>query len=105
MTSAPKIGVVGTGRMGANIARRLRDVGYPIVALFDTNRALAEQTARETGGEVATSLERVTQLADVILTVVTDDAAMRRIFDPSGDSLLNEAQGKIFVNCATLSPK
>jgi 3-hydroxyisobutyrate dehydrogenase len=105
MSNLPKIGVVGTGRMGANIARRLRDVGYPIAALYDAHRDSAEKTAAETGGEVAATLDRVTELSDVILTVVTDDAAMYRIFAPEGDSLLTGARGKIFINCATVTPK
>ncbi|MBV9717900.1 MAG: NAD(P)-dependent oxidoreductase [Candidatus Eremiobacteraeota bacterium] len=105
MSGLPKIGVVGTGRMGSNIAKRLNDVGYPIVALYDANRDAAEATAKETGGEVAASLARVCELADVILTVVTDDAAMYGIFRTSGDSLLAGARGKIFVNCATISPR
>jgi 3-hydroxyisobutyrate dehydrogenase len=40
----------------------------------------------------------------VIFTVVTDDAAMRAIFAGEGDSLLAGASGKVFVNCATLTP-
>ncbi len=100
-----KVGIVGTGRMGANIARRLHDVGYPIVALYDVDAASARAVAAETGGEVTSSLARVTELADVILTVVTDDAAMYKIFATSGDSLLSGAKGKIFVNCATITPK
>jgi 3-hydroxyisobutyrate dehydrogenase len=105
MSTLPAIGVVGTGRMGANIAKRLHEVGYPIVALYDTDAQAAAQTAADTGGEVSSSLARVTELADVVLTVVTDDAAMYRVFATSGDSLLNNAEGKVFVNCATLSPK
>jgi 3-hydroxyisobutyrate dehydrogenase len=105
MSSLPNIGVVGTGRMGANIAKRLREVGYPIVALYDVHRESAEATAAETGGEVTASLDRVTELSDVVLTVVTDDAAMYRIFAPAGDSLLTGARGKIFINCATITPK
>jgi 3-hydroxyisobutyrate dehydrogenase len=105
MSELRPIGVVGTGRMGANIAKRLHDVGYPIAALFDVNPESARLTAAETGGEVATSLRRVTELSDVILTVVTDDAAMYGVFRAEGDSLLDGARGKVFVNCATVSPK
>lgn len=105
MSTLPKVGVVGTGRMGANIAKRLHDEGYPIVALYDLNRESAAATAAETGGEVAESPARVAELADVILTVVTDDAAMREIFGDGPGSLLANARGKIFVNCATLSPQ
>lgn len=105
MSTLPKIGVVGTGRMGANIAKRLHEVGYPIAVLYDVNPDSAAATAGETGGEVASSLAHVSALADVILTVVTDDAAMYRIFSADGDSLMKDARGKIFVNCATVSPK
>lgn len=105
MNASPKVGIVGTGRMGANIARRLHDVGYPIVALYDLDPESAAKTAAETGGEVTSSLARIGELADVILTVVTDDAAMYAIFAPTGDSLLENAQGKIFINCATITPR
>ena len=102
----PKVGIVGTGRMGANIAMRLAEVGYPVVALYDVNPTAAEAAAAQIGGaEAVSSLARVTQLADVVLTVVSDDAAMYAIFAPGGDSLLSDARGKIFVNCATVSPK
>ena len=101
----PRIGVVGTGRMGANIARRLHEVGYPVVALYDVNEASAREVAAEIGGEPAATLARLTELADVVITVVTDDAAMRRIFAASGDSLLEGARGKLFVNCATVTPQ
>jgi len=99
------IGIVGCGRMGANIARRLKDVGHTIAALYDVRVQAAQDTANETGGEVCTELSRVSQLSDVILTVVTDDEAMYRIFATEGDSLLSGAKGKFFVNCATITPK
>jgi 3-hydroxyisobutyrate dehydrogenase len=105
MSTLHRIGIVGTGRMGSNIAKRLHDVGYPIVALYDLNPESAHVTASETGGEVTASLPRVTELSDVVITVVTDDAAMYEIFTPPEDSLLTGASGKIFVNCATVSPK
>ena len=45
------------------------------------------------------------ELASVIITVVTDDKAMRAIFAEQGDSLLVGAEGKLFINCATVSPQ
>ncbi|MBV8284784.1 MAG: NAD(P)-dependent oxidoreductase [Candidatus Eremiobacteraeota bacterium] len=105
MSTLPTIGIVGTGRMGANIARRLHEVGYPIAALYDVHPEAARETAKETGGEVTSSLARVTELSDVVITVVTDDDAMYRIFATGGDSLLANAKGKVFINCATITPK
>jgi 3-hydroxyisobutyrate dehydrogenase len=100
-----KIGVIGTGRMGANLARRLHDVGYHIVALYDVRPESAAEVAAQTGGEVTSSLARVSELADVVVTVVSDDAAMYQIFASHGDSLLINAKGRIFLNCATVTPQ
>ncbi|MEO6990896.1 MAG: NAD(P)-dependent oxidoreductase [Candidatus Baltobacteraceae bacterium] len=103
MSEKPKIGVVGVGRMGANMALRLLDLGYPVVAVYDSRPQAAEAGAAG-GAEAAPSLARVSELADVVLTVVSDDAAMRTIYAESGDSLLVGARGKLFVNCATVTP-
>ena len=105
VNGSERIGIVGTGRMGANIAKRLKDVGYTIAALYDVRPEAARATAKETGGEVCTQLSRVTELSDIIITVVTDDDAMYRIFAREGDSLLANANGKIFINAATVTPK
>ncbi len=97
------IGFVGVGRMGANIARRLADMGYPVAAVYDHHEPAAASLALELGCLAATSLPDVTAAADVIFTVVSDDAAQRGIF--AGDeSLLQGAAGKVFINCATVSP-
>jgi 3-hydroxyisobutyrate dehydrogenase len=96
-----KIGFVGVGRMGANMARRLKECGYPIAAVYDVNTAGAQALATELGAVAADQLKVVTALSDVIITVVTDDKAMKAIY---GGGLLSRAKGKIFINCATISP-
>lgn len=90
--------------MGANMARRLKDCGYTIAAVYDVHAPSAAALAQELGAAHATQLTAVTAAADVVFTVVTDDAAQLSVFAPTGDSLLTGARGKIFVNCATLSP-
>lgn len=100
----PNIGFVGVGRMGANMARRLKDCGLAVRAVADRDPAVAARLAAEIGAEACSALARVTALADVVFTVVSDDAAMKEIFREDGPSLLTEARGKIFVNCATIAP-
>jgi 3-hydroxyisobutyrate dehydrogenase-like beta-hydroxyacid dehydrogenase len=100
-----KIGVVGVGRMGSNIARHLKDVGYDLTAVYDVRKEEAAELAIELGAEAATNLARVTELSDVIFTVVTDDKAMSKIFSGKSDNLLHKAKGKTFINCATVTPK
>ncbi|HTD36317.1 MAG TPA: NAD(P)-dependent oxidoreductase [Candidatus Limnocylindrales bacterium] len=104
MSEELRIGFVGVGRMGANMARRLKDEGYPVVAVHDVRHDAARELAGELGAEAASTLARVTELADVVISVVTDDAAMRAIYATGGDSLLTNARGKIFVNSATITP-
>ncbi|MYC13659.1 MAG: NAD(P)-dependent oxidoreductase [Gemmatimonadetes bacterium] len=99
------IGVVGVGRMGANIARHLNDEGFSVRAVYDIRAEVASDLASELGCEAHTELAGVTAAADYIITVVTDDAAMGAIYAESGDSLLQGAQGKVFINCATITPQ
>ena len=90
--------------MGSNMGRRLKDCGYKVTAVYDARGKVAKEVGQELGAEPCKSLARVTELADVIITVVTDDAAMDKIFAPKGSSLLKNADGKIFINCATVHP-
>lgn len=100
-----KIGFVGVGRMGANMARHLHDSGYTISAVYDVRPETAEALAQELNAQASQSLAEVTRLSDVIITVVTDDAAMRDIYGRPNDHLLIQAEGKLFLNCATISPQ
>ena len=99
------IAFVGVGRMGANMARRLKDEGFHITAVYDANRPAATSLAQELGSFASQSLGEVTAAADIIITVVSDDAAMRQIFSAPDDNLLVHAQGKLFINCATITPE
>src|SRR5437879_6813096 len=99
------IGFVGVGRMGANMARRLKDRQFHITAVYDMNRKAATDLAGELGCAAAQDLSEVTAESDVIFTVVTDDNAMRQIFSGTGDNLLKNARGELFINCATISPQ
>ena len=99
-----KIGFVGVGRMGYNMALRLMDEGYRILAVHDRIPDAASCVASQTGALVARSLGEVTEKADVIVTVVGTDQEMLSLFSETGDSLLKGASGRTFVNCATLSP-
>ncbi|WP_309398032.1 NAD(P)-dependent oxidoreductase [Cerasicoccus maritimus] len=98
-----KIGFVGLGRMGGNMARCLNDKGYNVAEVYDLNADVARELAAEVGANASPSLTAVTAGADIILTVVTNDAAMHAIFFGE-DNLFTDAGGKLFINCATLTP-
>lgn len=90
--------------MGAGMARRLHETGFTVTAVYDVHRPAAEALAAELGAKAPTRLADVTAAADVIVTVVSDDAAQLAVLAETGDSLLVGAGGKQFIHCATLSP-
>jgi len=92
--------------MGANMARRLKNEGYAIRSVHDSNSKSAESLARELSCEAVPSPARVAELCDIVLTVVSDDAAMHEIFlETSPNSLLAHAKDRLFINFATVSPE
>ena len=104
-TKTNRVGVVGVGRMGANMARRLADQGFQVTAVHDVRREAAAELAKELKCHAAEKLAEVTAKADFILTVVSDDKAMRDIFTAPRDNLLMGATGRTFINFATVSPQ
>ena len=100
------VGFVGVGRMGANMARRLHDQGWHVTGVYDAHRPAAEALAQELATQVPATLGDVSACARTIITVVSDDHAMREVFDAgSAHSLLaRAAKGRLFINCATVSP-
>ena len=89
--------------MGANMARRLKDCGYEITAVNDVDKKAAAALAEELGARHCESLSELSAAADVVFTVVSNDAAMRNIFMEADDNLLQGSEGTVFVNCATVS--
>jgi 3-hydroxyisobutyrate dehydrogenase len=75
-----------------------------VTALYDINETAAEALADELGAKAMTKLPDITAAADVIITVVSDDSSMHAIFADNAESLLTGARGKVFLNCATVTP-
>ncbi len=101
------VGFVGVGRMGANMARRLKEQGWEVTAVYDAHSPAADDLARELGATASRTLDGVSARARTVITVVSDDRAMRQIFDAADPhSLLapDAARGRLFINCATVSP-
>jgi 3-hydroxyisobutyrate dehydrogenase len=83
------------------MARRLKECGYEVAAIYDVDTARAQSLAQELQCQAAAELADVTKAADVIITVVTDDKAMKAIYK---GGLLKRAKRKVFINCATITP-
>ena len=92
--------------MGANMARCLHGRGFRLTSVYDLDAAVAASVATELQVHPAHTPAEIAARSSVIITVVSDDTAMRAIFSaPDKTSLLESAQGRLFINCATLSPR
>ena len=70
--SAQSIAVVGVGRMGANMARRLKETGHVVSAVFDVRREVAVELALELGCSAPEALKEVTASDGRIILFIDD---------------------------------
>lgn len=97
------IGLVGLGTMGAPLARRLLDAGYP-VGVF--NRTYEKTVALEKAG--ATGYPTVAQLArdcDILVLVLSDDASVQEVILDAQGVAAGAQRGMVVINCSTVSPQ
>jgi 3-hydroxyisobutyrate dehydrogenase-like beta-hydroxyacid dehydrogenase len=98
-----KLGFIGVGAMGSRLVRRLRDHGYD-VGVYDRDEKAAE-ALRQYGAAVAVSPAAIAESADVILSCLTNDDAVRSVYLDAGGVLSAARQGQIVMEMSTVSPK
>jgi len=97
-----KVGVAGLGRMGAAIAKRLRDVGHDVVVWNRTPGRTAPLVAA--GATAAATPAELAAACEAIVTIVTDAAAIDRVFHAPDGLLSGDVRGKLFVEMSTVQP-
>ena len=97
-----KVGIVGLGRMGAAMARRLSQQGFDVTG-WDQNAGAKEASAAG-GLPIAVNARGVAAAADVIISSVTEDHGVRRIFTGPAGFLDGDVDGKLFIEMSTLQP-
>lgn len=94
-----RVGFVGLGNMGLAMAGCLLDAGHELI-VWNRTAAKAEPLA-ERGARVAASLADVAE-ADVVITMLTNDAAVREVVF-GGDGLLARlGPGNIHIGMSTI---
>jgi 3-hydroxyisobutyrate dehydrogenase-like beta-hydroxyacid dehydrogenase len=94
------IAVLGLGNMGSALARRLLAAGYD-VTVWNRSPGRADALVQE-GAHTAASVEEACSDAYVVLASLADDAAVRAVLLPGGQSVPG-LEG-ILVDCSTVSP-
>jgi 3-hydroxyisobutyrate dehydrogenase len=96
------VGVIGLGRMGSAIARRLADQGFTVTG-WDTN-PLAVRALAESGLPTSAHARAVADASEIIITSVTEDSGVIEIFGAIERVLQDRLDGKLFVEMSTLRP-
>jgi 3-hydroxyisobutyrate dehydrogenase-like beta-hydroxyacid dehydrogenase len=101
MSGSPIIGWIGTGRMGAPMARFIRTAGYPVVVF--SRDATKRRKLTALGAQEMQTVADCARSADVVFTSLTDDNALRDVaLGPQG-LLANAKPGAIFADTSTVS--
>lgn len=98
-----KLGFIGLGNMGSRIAQRLLDHGYPLVA-YDMNLAKAEAVVAKRGF-AAKSIPELARIVDVILSCLTNDAAVQSVYTGPEGVFAQARPGTIVLEMSTVSPE
>src|SRR5580692_11130363 len=98
-----KLGFIGLGNMGSRIAKRLLQHAYR-VSVYDVDRTKAEAVASY-GGVVADNIIELARNADVILSCLTNDAAVRSVYAGPHGVLAGAQPGTAVLEMSTISPE
>src|SRR6266436_1897249 len=92
-----KIGIAGTGRMGAAIAQRLAGRGHQVTVWNRT-----ADKARALGLPVAEDLSRLLESSDIIISILTDAKAIEAVY---AKLLAGDVRRKLFIEMSTVRPE
>jgi 3-hydroxyisobutyrate dehydrogenase-like beta-hydroxyacid dehydrogenase len=96
-------GFIGLGNMGSRIAQRLLDHGYQL-SVYDMDHAKAEAIAAH-GGVVAKNIRELARSADVLLSCLTNDEAVRSVFTEPEGVFAGARSGTVVLEMSTISPE
>ena len=98
-----KIGIAGTGRMGAAIAQRLLSLGHEVTVWNRT----AEKTRplAAAGARVAATPAQLATASETVITILTDAQAIEAAYHGKEGLLTGSASGKLFIEMSTVRPE
>ncbi len=98
-----KVGFIGLGNMGSRIAQRLLDHGYRL-EVYDRESTKAEALAAN-GADVAKNVFELARTADVLLSCLTNDEAVRGVYLGPAGVLAGARTGTAVLEMSTISPE
>ena len=99
----PTVAILGTGRMGSAMAERLASRGVTVV-VYNRSPEPAAALAERIGATVAATPAEAAATADVTISMVADDDAVRALFDGPDGVAAGIRAGSVAVDCSTVLP-
>lgn len=96
------LGIVGLGRMGAAMSQRLRQQGFDVVG-WDQD-AGKNQALAAGGLRIVANARAVAADSEIVISTITEDHGVRRIFTGPDGFLDGDVKGKLFIEMSTLQP-
>ena len=97
-----KIGVVGIGKMGAAIAERLLGLGHAVTVW---NRSAGKTAAlAAAGARVVQTPAELAAHCEIVISILTDAAAIATAYDGANGLLAGDVAGKLFIEMSTVRP-
>lgn len=99
--SKPKVAILGLGIMGSGMARRLLGAEFPLT-VYNRNRARCEPFVKE-GATAAETPQEAAARSEIILSMVSDDAASREVWLGDHGALAGAAPNSLLIESSTLT--
>ena len=97
-----KIGWIGLGKMGKPMSESLIKAGYSVNVYNRTKEK--EGPLKKDGASTADSPKELMQKTDVVFLMISDDEAVKNVFEGENGILAADVKEKIVVNMSTVSP-
>lgn len=98
-----KLGWIGLGNMGNPMVTNLLKAGFEVSVFNRTKEKEAPLLAA--GAKSASSLQELMETCDVVLTMLSNDAAVKEVFEGPIGLLSKTNPGKTIINMSTVSPE
>jgi 3-hydroxyisobutyrate dehydrogenase len=98
-----KLGFIGLGIMGSRLTQRLHASGWNIQAWNRSPEPAREM--RQAGVPIAASITDLVADSDVILSCLTNDAAVHSVYSDSAGVFSSARPGTILLEMSTISPQ
>ncbi len=102
MEAALKIGWIGLGNMGNPMANNLLNAGLDLTVYNRTKNK--EESLLQAGARSASSPQALMDSCDIIITMLSDDAAVKAIFEGPSGLLSSANSGKLIIDMSTVAP-